>query len=142
MKVCVNKRVMEAAQGVCMAEHEDNNAKLLAELEQACLALTEADATQSSLSVSHGKLEGECSGLHAAVDALRQEKAKPAIDHEAEVAATHKKFQDYRVGHRKRLRELHVNLKKAVNEIGVRCLPYPRKNSTIGEVISWFYKEI
>jgi hypothetical protein len=33
-------------------------------------------------------------------------------------------------------------LEKAVNEIGVRCLPYPPKNSTIGEVITWFDKEI
>jgi hypothetical protein len=29
-----------------------------------------------------------------------------------------------------------------VNEIGVRCLPYPRRNSDIGEIIMWFNKEI
>jgi hypothetical protein len=29
-----------------------------------------------------------------------------------------------------------------VNEIGVGCLPYPGKNSTIGEVIMWFDTEI
>jgi hypothetical protein len=29
-----------------------------------------------------------------------------------------------------------------VNEIGVRCLSYPPKKSTIGEVITWFDKEI
>jgi hypothetical protein len=33
-------------------------------------------------------------------------------------------------------------LEKAVNEIGVQCLPYPIKNSIIGEVLSWFDKEI
>jgi hypothetical protein len=53
-----------------------------------------------------------------------------------------KKFLDYCIGHCKRLRELHVNLEKAVNEIGVRCLPYPGKSSTIGEIIAWFDKEI
>jgi hypothetical protein len=35
-----------------------------------------------------------------------------------------------------------VNLEKAVNEIGVRCLPYPGKMSTIGEVITWFDMKI
>jgi hypothetical protein len=35
-----------------------------------------------------------------------------------------------------------VELDKAVNEIGVRCLPYPGKGSTIGEIIEWFNKEI
>jgi hypothetical protein len=43
MKARVNRRVMETAQGARAADLEDNNAKLLAELEQACLALIEAD---------------------------------------------------------------------------------------------------
>jgi hypothetical protein len=43
MKARANRRVMETAQGACAADLEDNNAKLLAELEQACLALIEAD---------------------------------------------------------------------------------------------------
>jgi hypothetical protein len=29
-----------------------------------------------------------------------------------------------------------------MNDIGVRCLPYPRKNSTIRELIAWFETEI
>jgi hypothetical protein len=29
-----------------------------------------------------------------------------------------------------------------VNEIGVQCQPYPRKKTTIDEVIAWFNKEI
>jgi hypothetical protein len=29
-----------------------------------------------------------------------------------------------------------------VNDIGVRYLPYPRKNSTIGEAIMWFDMKI
>jgi hypothetical protein len=45
------------------------------------------------------------------------------------------KFWDYCIGHRKRLRELHVALEGALNEIGMRCLPYPEKGSTIGDVI-------
>jgi hypothetical protein len=35
-----------------------------------------------------------------------------------------------------------VNQEKAVNEIGMRCRPYPGKNSTIGEIVKWFDKEI
>jgi hypothetical protein len=33
-------------------------------------------------------------------------------------------------------------LEKAVTEIGVRCLPYPKKGSTIGEITAWINKEI
>jgi hypothetical protein len=96
-------------------ELEDNNARLLAKVEQARLALDEVTAG-NSLSVSHEKLEEECTGLRAAIDALEQEKAKTATNHEAEVAATHKIILDYRIGHRKSLR---VNLEKVANEIGV-----------------------
>jgi hypothetical protein len=53
-------------------ELEDNNARLLAKLEQARLALDEVTAG-NSLSVSHEKLEEECTGLRAAIDALEQE---------------------------------------------------------------------
>jgi hypothetical protein len=34
-----------------------------------------------------------------------------------------------------------VQLEKAVNEIGARCLPYPEKGSTIGEITAWFNKD-
>jgi hypothetical protein len=142
MKACANKSSMVAEQGAWVVELEDSNDRLLAELEQVHLALNEAIAAQNSLFVSYEKLEEECIGLHAAVDTLEQEKAKTATDHEAEVAATHKKNRDYRIGHRKRLREPHMNLEKVMNEIGVRCLPYPRKKSTIGEIITWFDTEI
>jgi hypothetical protein len=58
-----------------VVELEAGDAKLLAELEQARLALIEADAAQNSLSVSHMKLEKECKGLHVLLDTLRHEKA-------------------------------------------------------------------
>jgi hypothetical protein len=35
-----------------------------------------------------------------------------------------------------------MTLEGALNEIGVQCLPYPEKGSTIGEVIAWFEKDI
>jgi hypothetical protein len=35
-----------------------------------------------------------------------------------------------------------VELEGAVNEIGVRCLPYPKKGSTISDIIACFTKEI
>jgi hypothetical protein len=35
-----------------------------------------------------------------------------------------------------------VNLETMVNEIGVRCLPYPGNKKTISEVIAWFDTEI
>jgi hypothetical protein len=81
-------------------------------------------------------------GLHAAVDTLNQEKIHVLTDREAVVAAEQKKLWDYRLGHHKKLRELHANLEGALNEIGARCLPYLRKGSTISEVIAWFEKEI
>jgi hypothetical protein len=84
---------------------------LLAELEQTRLAHAKAGATQNSLSTNLAKLEEECAGLHATVDTLRQENARAMAAREAE----RKKFQDYRVHHRKKLRELWVNLEKAVN---------------------------
>jgi regulator of replication initiation timing len=92
MKACTNKPMNGAKLGAWVAELEDNNAKLVAELEQAHQALKEAVVAQNSLSVSHEKLEEECTGVRAVVDAFEQEKAKTATDHEAEVAAAHKYF--------------------------------------------------
>jgi hypothetical protein len=94
------------------------------------------------LSASRKNVEQECAELHTTVDALMGENAQLVMDREAEVAATNKKFLNYRIGHCKRLCKLRGDLEKAVNEIGVWCLLYPLKNSTIGEVIMWFEKEI
>jgi hypothetical protein len=35
-----------------------------------------------------------------------------------------------------------VELEKAVNEIGAKCMQYPEKGSTIGKITAWFNKEI
>jgi hypothetical protein len=114
------------------------NAKLLAELEQIRVACAEADAAQSSLSLTHGKLEEECTGLHAVVETLGQGKTEVETAHEAES----KRFQDYRIHHRKKLCELQMNLESVMNEISMRCLPHPRKGSTISEIVEWFDKEV
>jgi hypothetical protein len=53
-----------------------------------------------------------------------------------------KKFRDYHLSHCKWLCELHAALEGALNEVGMRCLPYPEKGRTIGDVITWFKKEI
>jgi hypothetical protein len=66
--------------------------------------------------MSHGELEKECAGLHATVDTLKQEEAQIKTDCELKLRRS-KKNQDYCIGHRKRLHELHANLEKAVNEI-------------------------
>jgi hypothetical protein len=142
MKVCTNKQVAEAAEGAHIAELEENNAKLLADLKQTRLAHAEVDAARNSLSVNHGKLEEECAGFRTTVDALEQEKAKAVAARKAEITTMRKKIQDYRVHHRKKFHELRVNLEKAVNEIGMRCLLYLGKNSTIGKIVVWFGNEI
>jgi hypothetical protein len=90
------------------------------------------------LSVSYAKLEEECAGLRTVVDTLRHEKLE-AVN---EVTTIRTKFQVYLVRHRKKLHKFRANLEAAVNEIGVKCLTYPGKCSTIGEVIEWFDKEI
>jgi seryl-tRNA synthetase len=141
-KAHAHNRAMVVAQGAHTAELEADNAKLRSELEQAHQASAEADAARSSLCASRDELERECVRLCTGVDALKQEKAKIMTDREADVALEQKKFWDYRLSHRRKLHDLHVELDKAVNEIGVRCLPYPGKGSTIGEIIEWFNKEI
>jgi hypothetical protein len=112
------------------------------ELEQTHLAFAEAKALRNSLSVNCGKMEEECAGLRTAVDTLKQEKTKAVAAREAEITTIWTKFQDYCVCHRKKLHEFWTNLERAVNKIGVKCLPYPGKSSTIGKVIGWFDKEI
>jgi hypothetical protein len=52
------------------------------------------------------------------------------------------KFKDYRRHHRKRLQDLRLNQEKAMNEFGAQCLPYPRKGSTISDIVRWFDEEI
>jgi hypothetical protein len=69
------KQAMEAAEGARVAELEADNTRLVAELEQTCLALIEADVAQNLLSVNHAELEEDCAWLHTAVDTLTREKA-------------------------------------------------------------------
>jgi hypothetical protein len=57
--------------------------------------------------MSHGKLEKECTGLRAAVDMLKHENTQITIDRDVDIAVE-QFFLDYRIGHRKRLHELHV----------------------------------
>jgi hypothetical protein len=83
MKARMSNSVIEATQGAHRAKLEDEDAKLLEEVEQAHLGLTEADVARSSLTTSNGKLEEECVELHVAVDVVRQEKGKTATNHEA-----------------------------------------------------------
>jgi hypothetical protein len=144
-KAHIHKRVVETAQvtRVVKLETENSklvtdNSKLLAELGQTHMAFAKADTTQNSLSLTWGKLEEECVGLRAVVESLGQEKAGAKAAHEAK----RKRFQDYRIHHRKKLRELRINLEKVMNEIGGRCLPHPGKGCTIGEIVEWFDKEI
>jgi hypothetical protein len=69
------KHAMEAAEGARVAELEADNARLVAELEQTCLALIEADVAQNLLSVNHAELEEDCAWLRTVVDMLTREKA-------------------------------------------------------------------
>jgi chromosome segregation ATPase len=128
--------------GACPVELESDNVRLRSELEQARQVLAKADTAWSSLCVDREKLEQQCAGLRTAIDKLKEEKIQVLIDREAAVAAEQKKFRDYGIGHHKRLHELHVALEGALNEIGARCLSYPEKGSTIGEVVAWFEQEI
>jgi hypothetical protein len=68
------------------------------------------------------------------VDALKQEKAKALANREADLAGEEKKFRDYRVSHRRKLHDLRIELEGAMNEIGVKCLSYPKKGCTIGDI--------
>jgi hypothetical protein len=71
-----------------------------------------------------------------------KKKAKALTGCEADLAAEEKKFQNYRVRHHKKLHDLRIELEGAMNEIGAKCLPYPKKGSTIGNIAAWFAKEI
>jgi hypothetical protein len=110
----------------------------VAELEQTCLAHAEAVAAWNTLSMNHVKLEEDCVGLHAAADTLNREKAQIVTNCEAEIASEQNFFWDYHIGHHKRLHELHMNLEKDVNEIGVWCLPYPGK----GQYHKWNHRAV
>jgi hypothetical protein len=94
------------------------------------------------MSTSQTAIEQECVKLCTGMDAHEQENAKIAADSEARVEAAEKKFCDYRISHRRKLHDLHVELEGAMNEIGVRCMLYPEKGSTIGVITAWFTQEI
>jgi chromosome segregation ATPase len=119
--------VAEVAQNTRVTELERANVELRAELEHARLKIAEVEERQDSLCTGYQKLENECERLHNATETLKQENIKAEKTRDAEVATIHAKFQDYRVAHRRKLRDLRFNLEKAVNEFGASCLPYPRK---------------
>jgi hypothetical protein len=87
-------------------------------------------------------VEQECTKLRTDMDTLKQEKAKVVADREADLAGEQKSFRDYSVGHNRKLHDLHVELEGAMNQIGARCLLYPKKGSTISEITVWFTEEI
>jgi predicted nuclease with TOPRIM domain len=115
---------------------------LRADLKQARLKITEAKERHNSLSSSYTKLEDEYESLRDAAETLKWEKAKVEATRKTEVLAIRTRFQDYRVHHHRKLRGLLFHLEKAVNEFGARCLPYPSKNSTIGDIIGQFDNDI
>jgi hypothetical protein len=123
-------------------ELERVNAELRVEVKQTHLKIAEAEEHQNSLHSGYSRLEDEGEGLRNATETLNREKVEAEVAHEVEVTGIHTKFQDYRVHHLKKLRGLRLNLEKAVAEFGAKCLPYPGKNSTIGNIIGWFDNEI
>jgi hypothetical protein len=104
--------------------------------------MAEMEEHRDSLCSGYEKLENECEKLCGVAETLKQEKAETEKTCEAEVATICGKFQDYHVQHRKKLHELRYNLENAMNEFGVQCLPYPKKGSTIGDIVRWFNEEI
>jgi hypothetical protein len=101
-----------------------------------------AELAWDTLSTSRTAMEQECAKMHAGMDTLEQEKTMIAADNEARLAATEKKFHNYQTSHRRKLHDLRAELEGAMNEIGVRCLPYPEKGSAIGVITTWFTQEI
>jgi hypothetical protein len=123
---------MVIAQGAHATTLEVDNAGLRPELEQA----------HQVLSASRAEEERECAKLCIDIDALKQEKMKVVTAHETDLVAEQIFFGDYRVSHRRKLHDLRVELEGPVNKIGARCLPYPKKGTTIGVITAWFTKEI
>jgi hypothetical protein len=87
-------------------------------------------------------MEQECVKLRIDMDILDQKRTKIAADSETKLAVAEKEFRDYRISHHRKLHDLHVELERAMNEIGMRCLPYPEKGSTIGMITAWLTQEI
>jgi uncharacterized ubiquitin-like protein YukD len=142
MKACACSHETLAAQGARAMAVEADNASFRSELKQACRALVEAESARDMLSTSLTAMEQECVKLRVGMDTLEQEKTKIAVDSEAQLVASEKKFCDYQISQRKKLHDLRMELEHAMNEIGVRCLPYPSKGSTIGAFTAWFTQEI
>jgi hypothetical protein len=114
---------------------------LSAGLEQAHLKIVEAEECQSSLRLGYTKLEDECESLCTVPETVKLEKVEAEMARDAEVTTIRTKFQDYRVHHRNKLHDLWFSLEKAVSEFGIGCLPYPGKNSPIGNIIGCFDNE-
>jgi hypothetical protein len=133
---------MMVEQDARIATLEASAVELRSELEWARQALAEADSAQSSLSMSRDEKEWEGSKLCADVGIIKWEKAQGLTDRETDLVAEEKQFWQYHVSHRRKLHDFRVELVGAVNEIGAKCLPYPKKGSTIGDILAWFTKEI
>jgi hypothetical protein len=94
------------------------------------------------LSSGYTKLQDEFDGLRDAAKTLKWEIVEAKNNREAKVADVRTKFQDYRPRYRMNLCNLQFHLKKVVNEFGARCLPFPRKSSTLSDMIGWVDNEI
>jgi hypothetical protein len=92
MKARTNKRVV-VPQGAHVAELEENNTKLLVELEQTHLVLAEAEAAHNSLSANPGKFQEECASLCTAINTLGREKVEVVAAREAEITTVCKKIK-------------------------------------------------
>jgi hypothetical protein len=141
-KSMVAKRASEASQQSCVVVLERANAELRTELGQSHIKITEIEEHQNSLHSSYDQLNNEYNELHGVAGTSQLEKADAKKSYEAQVAKARAGFKKYHVQHRRRLRDLLFDLELVLGELGTKCLPYPEKGSTIGDIVRWFEGEV
>jgi hypothetical protein len=85
----------------------------------------------------------------AFVEKVKQEKAKLAEPHAAEVAKLigdldleMRSYIKYHLTMRRRLREVHEIVASSFDEVQVWCLPFPDKGAKVEEMIDWVVGEV
>jgi hypothetical protein len=123
-------KAIEAQWAAHVAELENDNAQLRAELDAARSKLAEVEGREQALTSAYEEVKKDFNDLSTAHDAVLKEKA--------ETDAKVQRFQD---SLRKRLAELQHEMEVWVAALGGRCAEFPT-NASVFDFLGWFQAEI
>jgi hypothetical protein len=126
---------VEMAKRARVAELEEANAYLQAELVAARARVAEVESRESNLMSSYNDLCGDYMILESTLETLQKEKAYFEKIERDKAQRFHQQLHT-------KLHDLHQEQEKSVDELGGQCFEFPNTGGPIGGILDWFKMEV